>query len=67
MSLVTPPAPLVYPIRQAAFAVGVSIPTLEKAITEEKLIVRYSGAKRLIAATELLAWFESLPYERETA
>jgi len=58
-------APLAYPIKDAAAAVGLSVPTLEQAIKDEKLTARYSGRKRLILAAELNAWLETLPYSRE--
>lgn len=60
-----PRQPLAYSVQGAAEATGLSTRTIQNLIKDDALIARYSGAKRLILATELLAWHESLPYERQ--
>jgi excisionase family DNA binding protein len=54
---------LAYSLPEAADAVSVSQDTLRRAIRAGDLPFRRVGVKYLIATTDLLAWFESLPSE----
>jgi excisionase family DNA binding protein len=54
---------IAYSLPEAADAVSVSQDTLRRAIRAGDLPFRRVGVKYLIATTDLLAWFESLPSE----
>ncbi|TFC59466.1 MULTISPECIES: helix-turn-helix domain-containing protein [unclassified Cryobacterium] len=58
------PQPLAYAVKDAAAAVGISPAKLEELIRRDDLFVRWVDGKRVITATELTAWLESLPLER---
>jgi predicted transcriptional regulator len=56
--------PLAYSVKDAAEAVGISASLLEQLIARGDLHPRWVKSKRIIPATELIAWLESLPYDR---
>lgn len=58
----TAPAPLVYSKPDAAAALGISVRTLNRVIAAGDLNVQFIGHKRVIAATELESYVDSLPY-----
>lgn len=64
-TLTVRPQPLAYSIKDAADATGVSVRTLERIIAAGDLNVRYVRGKRVLPATELQAWIDSLPYDAE--
>lgn len=55
-------APLAYSKADAATAIGVSVKTLERIIKRGDLNVQFIGHKRVITATELESYVDSLPY-----
>lgn len=55
-------APLAYSKADAAAAIGVSVKTLERIIKAGDLNVQFIGHKRVIAASELESYVDSLPY-----
>jgi hypothetical protein len=40
------------------------VSTIENLIRDGDLNVRYAGSKRVVPASELLAYIEALPYDR---
>lgn len=58
------PAPLAYSVTGAAAAIQVSERTIGHLIENSVLVARYVGTKRVILASELHAYLESLPYSR---
>jgi excisionase family DNA binding protein len=54
---------LAYSLPEAADALSVSQEVLRRAIRAGNLPFRKNGRTYLIATTDLLAWFESLPSE----
>lgn len=57
-------APLAYSVTGAADALGLSVSTIGELIRDGSLIVRYSRSKRVIPASELLKYLDSLPFSR---
>lgn len=58
------PQPLAYAVKDAAEACGISLSKLEELIKRDEVFVRWVDGKRVIPASELNAWVESLPLER---
>jgi len=58
------PQPLAYSVRDAAEACGISLSKLEEVIKRDEVFVKWVDGKRVIPATEINAWIESLPLER---
>lgn len=56
--------PLAYSVKDAAEAVGLSSSKFEQIIARGDVSPRWVDGKRIIPATELLAWIDALPYER---
>lgn len=56
--------PLAYSVRDAADTLGISFSKLEEIIKRDDIFVRWIDGKRVIPATELIAYIESLPMER---
>jgi len=64
VSVLPPTSPLAYSVIGAAAATGLSVSTIENLIRDGDLNVRYAGSKRVVPASELLAYIEALPYDR---
>lgn len=58
------PQPLAYSVRDAAEACGISQAKLEEIIKRDDIFVRWIDGKRVIPATELIAYINALPLER---
>ena len=56
--------PIAYNIVGAAAAVGYSPATIRREIQRGNINPRYANSKAIITHTELLAWVESLPYDK---
>ena len=50
----------------AADTIGVSIPTFDRLVSAGLITPRYIGSKPVFTAAELIAYVESLPYEKPT-
>lgn len=59
------PRPLAYSVKDAAEAVGISKSLMEQLIARGDLHPRWVNSKRILPTTELLAWIDSLPYDKE--
>ena len=67
MSAARKPAPssvVAYSVKDAAAAVGVSLSLLERAIKRGDVTVRWLDGKRVVLATELTEYAESLPLDK---
>lgn len=56
--------PLAYSVKDAAQAVGISPAKLEQIIARGDINPRWVDGKRIIAHGELLAWIDTLPFEK---
>lgn len=64
MPIREPRQPLAYSVNGAAEALGISPRKIEDLIKEERLFPRWIDGKRVFLTSELLAWLETLPYEK---
>lgn len=60
-------AAISYTTAGAVAATGIGESTIEAAIRDGDLIAHYVGRKRVLLATDLHEWIESLPTERRSA
>ena len=56
--------PSVLTVAEAAEEVRLSVDSVQKAIKNNDLAVKYYGTKPLVKFTELMRWFDSLPDEK---
>jgi hypothetical protein len=59
--------PLAYTIEEAAAACGVSVRTLNRAISRGDITRRYPTSHPVILVTELDAWLSALPVDKPVA
>jgi excisionase family DNA binding protein len=58
---------LAYSLAEAAEVVGVSLPTLRRAIDKGDIVPRYPSRRPVIPAAELQQWLDRLPTEAPEA
>ncbi|MDJ0324964.1 helix-turn-helix domain-containing protein [Cryobacterium sp. PH31-AA6] len=59
-----PRPPLAYSVVEAAEAIGISASKLEQIIARGDIAPRWIDGKRILTAVELLAYLDSLPFDK---